>query len=212
MNSERKRIGVFRATAVSTLLCLACWGDGAAASDGEQRSLPDLVRQAAAIVQGDVVKVQSAWTQDRTQIVTTVEITVGRYLKGGPPLFPPDKVVLTILGGTVGNMTLLVMEQPRFALNEEVIVFLPAQPSPYRPTVGHDDGKFQVVTDATTGEKRVGGSDQTLEEFRALVAAVVKTQQVELEAKARKLEQQLGVPVLRLFRPNAGAENKGGQP
>jgi hypothetical protein len=131
-------------------------------------SLDTLTRRAAVIVEGNVTAVQSAWNAAQTQIHTTVTLKVSQYHKGD---LKQDTLSVKFLGGTVGNMTMAVLGQPSFAVNEQVVLFLrPNFEIRDVPFVGADEGKFTVQIDPATKVEYVQSAHQ-----RATKSAVLET-------------------------------------
>jgi hypothetical protein len=114
----------------------------------ENIPLNDLARSAGVIVEGHVRSVQSAWNDAHTQIYTTVTLQVASYYKGGDG---GSQLAIRMLGGTVGDVTLAVLEQPRFTPEEDVVVFLsPQYAQGVFPVVAGDEGKFTETLDPLT--------------------------------------------------------------
>jgi hypothetical protein len=129
----------------------------------------ELVAEAGFIVHGRVVSAVSEWNADETQIFTYVDIAVDRQLKGAP-LGPV--VNLRVLGGWAGGIGMSIAEAPNFALDEEVVVLLNANPHGIMPVTGMSAGKFTVETDAVTGAKTVRERGVALDPFLARMAAL----------------------------------------
>jgi len=116
----------------------------------EGLTLDQLTRRASVVVEGQVTAVNSAWNAAATQIHTTVTLRVGSYYKGD---LRRNVLQIRMLGGTVGNMTMAVLGQPTFALNEQVTLFLkPNFEERDVPFVGASEGKFRVARDPVTGQ------------------------------------------------------------
>jgi hypothetical protein len=110
-------------------------------------SIDQLTRNAGAIVEGQVTAVRSEWTSNHTQIYTSVTLQVSQVLKGS---IPGSQMDLRLLGGTVDDITMLIIDQPTFEVNERVFLFLrPNYEVRDVPLVGQSAGKFRVEVDAT---------------------------------------------------------------
>ncbi len=113
--------------------------------------LKDLSQDADAIITGKVVQQTSSWNQDRSRIYTQATIQVEEYLKGSST---GGSVVVTYLGGEVGDVGETYSHMPRFADQEEVLVFLQKdqKSSDYKVLYG-EEGKISIINDPKTGEK-----------------------------------------------------------
>ena len=100
-------------------------------------TLTDLCTHADRVVVGGVAKMEPRWLGQK--IVTDVTIVPTETLKGTGNL----PFVLTIPGGTIGNVTLRASEAPTFAVGEQLIVF----PKANTPggVYGWYRGKYTVV-------------------------------------------------------------------
>src|SRR5262249_33343562 len=112
------RIGTFVLASFAVLIGVAPM---ASAHAPEGLALNDLARSAGVIVEGRVRSVQSAWNDAHTQIFTTIKLQVASYYKGGDG---GSELAIRMLGGTVGDVTLAVLEQPKFTPDENVVLFL----------------------------------------------------------------------------------------
>lgn len=114
----------------------------------EGLSIDTLTRRAGVIAEGKVTAVRSAWNANQTQIHTTLTLEVERYHKGD---LNKNTLDIRYLGGVVGNVTMAVIGQPSFAVNEDVFIFLkPNHAVRDVPFVGAHEGKFTVTTDPVT--------------------------------------------------------------
>jgi hypothetical protein len=78
-------------------------------------------REAAVVVVGDVTGVGSRWAADGSVIVTDAEVRVLEIWKGGPLA---ETIVVTTLGGTVGETTLVVTGSPSLVPGRRALFFL----------------------------------------------------------------------------------------
>lgn len=93
----------------------------------------DVARNAEVAVRGKVVGTRSAWDEKRRLIYTYTTVRVERTLKGRAQAY----VTIKQAGGTVGKLRLVVNDQPAFARNEQVDVYLTRQDSDfYRVVLG----------------------------------------------------------------------------
>jgi len=74
------------------------------------------------IVEGTVTGVESRWNEENTGIFTYSDFTVNTYIKGAP--FPTNTVQIVTPGGTVGDITQAVEDQPIFHEGRKVRLYL----------------------------------------------------------------------------------------
>jgi hypothetical protein len=149
------------------LLCLCT--TSATAVYMKKLSVEEMVKKADVICIGTVAKKESRWVSGH--IETTMTINVSEYLKGNLG----GVVEITQMGGALEEpipITQHVTGMPEFYVNEEVLLFLstqkrkfafkpPKAPNPKSrlldspQVVGLNQGKYSVITDSRTGEKRV---------------------------------------------------------
>jgi len=73
------------------------------------------------IIEGLVEKVESKWNQDKTQIFTYTDLSIEKYVKGAP--FQQKKLKIVTPGGTVGEISQWVEDQPIFHQGKHVRVY-----------------------------------------------------------------------------------------
>ena len=100
-------------------------------------TLAELCASSTRIVVGNVTAVQCRW--QGTIIVTDITVAPIENLKGAGT----DPVTFTIPGGTLGGATLRVSETPKFAMGEQVVVFLRPGVAPC-DVFGWHQGKFTL--------------------------------------------------------------------
>ena len=74
------------------------------------------------IIEGTVEKVESRWNEDRSSIVTYSDVAIEKYVKGAP--FAGNKLQIVTPGGTVGEVTQAVEDQPIFHEGKKVTIYL----------------------------------------------------------------------------------------
>ena len=74
------------------------------------------------VVEGTVEKVECRWNQENTSIFTYTYLSIDRYVKGGP--LPQDRLQIVTHGGTVGEITQWVEDQPIFHQGKRVRIYL----------------------------------------------------------------------------------------
>lgn len=84
-------------------------------------------------------------------IITRVTLRVEQTIKGSPP----QRLVVEVLGGTLGGETLRVSHVPEFRVGDRDVLFLNHEPHAISPLVGSDQGRFRVLADNETGVPRV---------------------------------------------------------
>jgi hypothetical protein len=98
----------------------------------------DLCSRATRVVVGGVQKLECRWQGQA--IVTDVTIVPTENLKGtGSGAF-----MITVPGGTIGQITLRASEAPRFTVGEHVVLFIKQGSSPC-DVYGWFRGKFTIV-------------------------------------------------------------------
>jgi hypothetical protein len=80
-----------------------------------------MAEKADYIIEGTVEKVESRWNQERTGIFTYTELTIEKYVKGAP--FAEDKIQIVTPGGTVGEISQWVEDQPIFHEGKKVRIY-----------------------------------------------------------------------------------------
>lgn len=111
-----------------------------------------IVSDAAIIVHGTVVNVESA-TDPVTNILSTfVTINVQENLYGAPE----QQVTLKMVGGSTNKRTLRLSEMPRYTVGQEIIgMFFAPSKSGFTSPVGMSQGTFTVAKDAANGTRTV---------------------------------------------------------
>ena len=138
----------------------------AGASQVQLLDTRELTLGSSEVVIGEVRSVHSHWNDAHTKIVTDVEVAISRTLKGAPA----ERVTLTQLGGTVGNLRVDVDGSPAFLPGEEAVFFVWRDSQGRAQLKGLGQGKFEIHRDAANGHKRVQRSTEGLavHEARAL--------------------------------------------
>jgi len=80
-----------------------------------------LVESSANIVRGTVADMNSYWGDDHRAIYTDLTVAVSEQYKGDSGA---GQITVTILGGNVDGLGLMVEDVPRFSNGQEVILFL----------------------------------------------------------------------------------------
>lgn len=113
-------------------------------------STEQLTSKAENIVIARASKVEHKWTADKSTIYTEVELDVNKTIKGENV---PDKIVVTYLGGVVGDIGLRVSDTPTIKKDERVLLFLKENvkksnlrevPNTVFRVVGSAQGKYSI--------------------------------------------------------------------
>jgi len=134
------------------LLLFAMFINGAISSSLSQQTdskLKRLTANADLIVTGKVTTNKSNWNLNKTRIYTEATLNVDEYLKGQNS---GNSVVVTYPGGEVNGVGELYTHMPKFADNEDVLVFLKKDENGYKVFDG-EEGKIRIIKDDKTGEK-----------------------------------------------------------
>lgn len=116
----------------------------------------DLVQQAGYVVRAVVVSATPEWRDHPGQpgeryIATRVELDVREVIKGSPP----RPLVLSALGGRIGDRELRIAGTPQFEIGTEAIYFLHASDAMVSPVVALMYGAYPVRRDPRTGREVV---------------------------------------------------------
>jgi hypothetical protein len=108
-----------------------------------------LVQQAELIFQGTVTDVRSVWEGQGAQrhIDTYVTFQVGESVKNDAG----SSYTIRLLGGTVGEDSLVITDVPNFHVGDQEILFVEHNYDQFVPLVGISHGRFHVQRDEETG-------------------------------------------------------------
>lgn len=101
-------------------------------------SFYSLTPTAEVITIANVLSVQTHWNQECTQIHTTILLLPTEVLKGN---LPQATIQLTILGGRMPNVRMLVSDSPTFKKGESVLLLLHPKTDGTYALTGYGDGK-----------------------------------------------------------------------
>jgi hypothetical protein len=140
MTYRSKWVRVLTAFAV-----LAGMASTAEATTLERRGLEDLVATNATVVLGEVVDLHSYWNDGGTFILTDVRVAPREVVKGK---VRSGELTFTMLGGTVGELTTLIVGGPVLVPGRTYLLFLDRDDLPgaaHALTVrDHAQGVFDV--------------------------------------------------------------------
>lgn len=141
-----------------------------------QSTTKSLSEKSDVILEGKVVKQNSAWNQNKTRIHTEVTLEVDEYLKGNRG---SKTLVVTTPGGEVGEVGELYSHMPSFSKDEEVLLFVKKdkQGESYKVTNG-EEGKITLYRDKKTGEK-ITSSNQKISTIKKEIKNYVDKQPQE---------------------------------
>lgn len=116
-----------------------------------QVEIKNLSKGADMIVTGKVVDQTSQWNSEKSRIYTNVTIQVDEFLKGTNN---QNRIVITHLGGEVGDVGETYSHVPTFKDDEDVLVFVKKSSKDESLSVFQgEEGKLTLYEDKTTGEK-----------------------------------------------------------
>ena len=134
----------------------------------------ELVRDSAAVVQGQVLKVNSFWDPSGRVIMSEALVRVEEKVLGDTP----SVVVVRTFGGTVGNFTVEAHGFPKFQPNERVLLYLEAEEDGASRVTGYQQGQFRIARDKAGVEIAVpaieGGSIITRDGRPAAKAQILR--------------------------------------
>ena len=86
-----------------------------------RQGLDKLTSENSAVVYGRVLDIHSYWNAERTMIMTDVRVRPSLVLKGDRSA---REIIFTLLGGTVGETTTLIIGGPELVPGSDYILFL----------------------------------------------------------------------------------------
>jgi hypothetical protein len=111
-----------------------------------REDLDPLVAGNAAIILGEVLGVSSHWNDEGTLILTDVRIAPLEVFKGG---FKDREITVTLMGGTVGDLTTLIVGGAELIPGKSYVLFLNREDLPgakgVRTVRDHSQGAFDIV-------------------------------------------------------------------
>jgi len=120
----------------ATLLLCAAW-TGTAAASVRQMTLEEMTRESLGIMRGVVKELRPRF--EGASLLTDVIVEVRETYKGDLR----GTLVLTLLGGKVGDYEVVATDLPRFTVGEEFFAFVSRGPSGLWPTAGFT-GKYTI--------------------------------------------------------------------
>jgi hypothetical protein len=139
------------------ILVVATSGGIGSASVARRMTLEELVAGATNVVVGRCIGFESAWTDDRSRIVTTARYAVAQDLVGEAA----GEVMVETLGGEVDGVGMYVAGMPTFETGRDEVLFLRARGDEPFAVVGMAQGQFRIgfptATAAPIVERRFEG-------------------------------------------------------
>ncbi len=138
-----------RVLTLAALLALAATVP-AQATVVEALTLQQMCDDAHSVLHGTCASVRTEWTSDHAYVVTTYELRVTEWLKGGDGA---TTTYVTHLGGEKDGVGTGVSGMPRYAEGEEVVLFLnqPHEATGCCMPLGLGQGAFHVKDSAKGG-------------------------------------------------------------
>ena len=116
-----------------------------------QSDIKNLSQGADMIITGKVIDQKSQWNSDNSRIYTNVTIQVDEYLKGSDN---QNRIVITHLGGEVGDIGETYSHIPTFIDDENVVLFVKKSAKNESLSVFEgEEGKLTLYQNKNTGEK-----------------------------------------------------------
>jgi len=119
-------------TPAPTGLVVVKQSGGAGLLIAEYQDKQYIITTADYIVEGTVERVESNWNEDKSAILTHTNLSIEKYVKGAP--FAENELRIVTPGGTVGDITQLVEDQPIFHEGKMVRIYFQEV-----------DGEFHIV-------------------------------------------------------------------
>ncbi|WP_438480145.1 hypothetical protein [Oleiharenicola lentus] len=133
---------------------------------------PSLVNQSDYIVRAVVKSVESSFAKPgNPKIITKVELEVKEVIAGTPP----SPLVLTMLGGKVGDVEMTLEGAPQFKVGDEDVLFVKGNGRLAYPLVAIMHGRYPVLKDAITERTYIARSNRVPMEDSAEVAQPMAT-------------------------------------
>jgi len=140
---EEKEVRMKRLVSIGILLLVVAAATPGGASTFLRMTPGELVRGSAAVVQGEVLKVNSFWEPSGRIIVTEAMVLVHERILGEAP----SVVVVRTFGGTVNGYTVEAHGFPKFQANERVLLYLEPEKDGASRVTGYQQGQFRIVRD-----------------------------------------------------------------
>jgi hypothetical protein len=154
-----------------SFVATACFAGLCTATSVKEVSFEDLVASSDQIVSGRVTRSWTSWGSEHKFIWTRYEVAVDDVMAGPQT----SSVVVSEPGGVLDGKAMTVESAVRYAIGENVVLFLHQFPSGDKRTVGWSQGKFTVDGDHrvhANGARIAAFNGITYTELRQRVAAL----------------------------------------
>ena len=131
-------------------MALAVFAPCLRATTVQPPSFDALVARSDYVVRAVVKTATPAWHEGdgKPYISTVLELEVREVIKGTPPA----PLVLTLLGGRIGDVEFAVSGMPIFEVGDESILFVYGSDKKIYPLVGMMHGVYPILREAKTGQ------------------------------------------------------------
>lgn len=165
---------------------------GAVATTVIAPDFAQLVNESDYVIRGVVKSVTSEFrpmpTGNRQKIITKVEIEVREVVAGQPP----DKVVLEILGGKIGDQEMVLEGAPKFNVGDEDILFVSGNGQSICPLFAMMHGRYPIQREAATGRQYVTRSNRVpLQDPSEVALPMSEGSAAEMQRKMKNTAQAL---------------------
>jgi hypothetical protein len=131
--------------------------------------LEELTATSSTVIVGEVTDTYSYWNSEGTFILTDVTIAPIELAKGKAP---ERDLTVTILGGTVGDLTTVIVGGAQLAPGKSYVLFLDREDLPGARKAltvrGHSQGVFEIVADEEGFRAVSQARDHLLPDHRGL--------------------------------------------
>lgn len=147
-----------------------------------------LVDHASCIIEGQVTNLSSRWTDDRSIIVTEVEIVTTDVLLGST-----NCVTFLYKGGVVGDMEQQVSDMPRLTNGQQVLVFLRVQTpdEARRDRTDAQRGHRYTLLGAAQGLYRIEGGRAKKDGFAVVSDSALIDRNVDVTVLKARVRERL---------------------
>jgi hypothetical protein len=153
-------------------------------------SFPELSQKADYVVRARVTAVRHETRERNGRAVpyTKVELEILEVIAGEPP----RPLVLTMLGGRVGDGELVVLGAPTFAVGDEDILFIRGNGRNFHPLFAMMHGRYPVKRDKATGREFIARSNGVpMEDVAEVATPMTDAGAAQLQQRARKAADAL---------------------
>jgi hypothetical protein len=120
-------------------------------------AFPELVNESDYIVRAVVKSVNSEYAvPGKRKIITKVELEVREIIAGTPP----QPLVLTLLGGKIGDEEMILEGAPQFRVGDEDVLFIQGNGQQIYPLTAMMHGRYPIQREADSGREFVTRSNK----------------------------------------------------